>query len=207
VLPPFFDLGTRWRWVISFMPRMKCQWHVVFPSMNESSTSNDSEFKIVDGMEDDVMILKRTNNESKNDNWLPWLMKRCKLCWPETQNCFTNCVEPTATSGEGAQPTDYFRFSTLGTWGSSVSTVTRLQAEWSGFNYWWGQWWDFSLHHPVYTSSGAETASCPMGTRAHTLGVKQTKHETNHSPPSKAEVKNEWSYTSTPPIHHGMMLI
>jgi len=49
---------------------------VVFPSRNENSTSNKSEFKIVDGMEDEVMILKRTNNESKNDNWLPWLMKR-----------------------------------------------------------------------------------------------------------------------------------
>jgi len=30
--------------------------------------------------------------------------------------------------------------------------------------------------------------------------VKQFKHEVNHSPPSRAKVKNEWSHTSTPPI-------
>jgi hypothetical protein len=85
-----------------------------------------------------------------------------------------------------------------GTWDSSVSIVTRLWAKWPGFNYWWGQWWDFSLHHPIHSSSGAETASYPVGTRAHTSGVKQPEHETDHSPPSTPEVKNEWSYTSTP---------
>jgi len=31
-------------------------------------------------------------------------------------------------------------------------------------------------------------------------GVKWQGHEANHSPPSGAEVKNEWSYTSTPSI-------
>jgi hypothetical protein len=30
------------------------------------------------------------------------------------------------------------------------------------------------------------------------LGVKQLGHEADHSPPSSAEVKNEWCYTSTP---------
>jgi hypothetical protein len=30
------------------------------------------------------------------------------------------------------------------------------------------------------------------------LGVKQLEYEADHSPPSSAEVKNEWSYTSTP---------
>jgi hypothetical protein len=29
--------------------------------------------------------------------------------------------------------------------------------------------------------------------------VKWLRHEVNHSPPSNAEVKNEWIYTSTPP--------
>jgi hypothetical protein len=29
-------------------------------------------------------------------------------------------------------------------------------------------------------------------------GVKKLGHEVNHSPPSRAKVKNEWSYTSTP---------
>jgi hypothetical protein len=31
------------------------------------------------------------------------------------------------------------------------------------------------------------------------LGVKWLEHESDHSPPSSAEVKNAWSYTSTPP--------
>jgi hypothetical protein len=32
------------------------------------------------------------------------------------------------------------------------------------------------------------------------LGVKRPGREADHSPPSSAEVKNAWSYTSTPPI-------
>jgi hypothetical protein len=39
------------------------------------------------------------------------------------------------------------------------------------------------------------------------LGVKQPGREADHSPPSSAEVKNAWSYTSTPSIRlHGMAL-
>jgi hypothetical protein len=39
------------------------------------------------------------------------------------------------------------------------------------------------------------------------LGVKQPEREADHSPPYSAEVKNEWSYTSSPPIRlNGMML-
>jgi hypothetical protein len=30
-------------------------------------------------------------------------------------------------------------------------------------------------------------------------GAKQPGHETDHSPLSSAEIKNAWSYTSTPP--------
>jgi hypothetical protein len=40
--------------------------------------------------------------------------------------------------------------------------------------------------------------SCVKGARALSLGVKQLGHETDYSPPSYAEVKNAWSYTSTP---------
>jgi len=32
------------------------------------------------------------------------------------------------------------------------------------------------------------------------MGVKWLRHETNHSPPSSVKVKNEWNYTTTPPI-------
>jgi hypothetical protein len=35
---------------------------------------------------------------------------------------------------------------------------------------------------------------------APSLGVKRLWREADHSPPSSAEVKNSWSYTSTPPI-------
>jgi hypothetical protein len=37
--------------------------------------------------------------------------------------------------------------------------------------------------------------------------VKRPRSEADHSPPSSAEVKNEWSYTSIPPIRlHGVVL-
>jgi hypothetical protein len=32
------------------------------------------------------------------------------------------------------------------------------------------------------------------------LGVKRPGREADHSPPSSAEVKNAWNYTSTPPV-------
>jgi hypothetical protein len=39
------------------------------------------------------------------------------------------------------------------------------------------------------------------------LGVKQPGSEADHSPPSSSEVKNVYSYTSTPPIClHGVVL-
>jgi hypothetical protein len=37
--------------------------------------------------------------------------------------------------------------------------------------------------------------------------VKRPLRESDHSPPSNAEVKNEWIYTSTPPVRlHGVVL-
>jgi hypothetical protein len=57
---------------------------------------------------------------------------------------------------------------------------------------------NFSLHHRVQNGSGAHPASYPMGTRGSFLGVKRPRREADHSPPSSAEVKNAWSYTSTP---------
>jgi hypothetical protein len=66
---------------------------------------------------------------------------------------------------------------------------------------------NFSLHHSVQNGSGAHPASYPMGTSALSLGVKRAGREADHSPPSSAEVKNAWSYTSTPPIRlHGVVL-
>jgi hypothetical protein len=57
---------------------------------------------------------------------------------------------------------------------------------------------NFSLHHRVQNSSGDHSASCPMGTRGSFPRGKRPGREAEHSPPSSAEVKNAWSYTSTP---------
>jgi hypothetical protein len=39
------------------------------------------------------------------------------------------------------------------------------------------------------------------------LGVKRLGREVDHSPPPSAEVKNAWSYTSTPQLRlHGVVL-
>jgi hypothetical protein len=43
--------------------------------------------------------------------------------------------------------------------------------------------------------------------RGRSPGVKQPGRESDHSPPSSAEVENAWSYTSTPPMRfHGVGL-
>jgi hypothetical protein len=46
-----------------------------------------------------------------------------------------------------------------------------------------------------------------MGTKGSFPGGKRPGREADHSPPSSAEVKNVWSYTSTPPVRlHGVVL-
>jgi hypothetical protein len=56
---------------------------------------------------------------------------------------------------------------------------------------------NFSLHHRVQTGSGAHPASYSVP-GALSLWVKWPGREVDHSPPSNAEVKKVWSYTSTP---------
>jgi hypothetical protein len=52
----------------------------------------------------------------------------------------------------------------------------------------------------------AHTSSCPTGTGGSFRGVKRPVREAYHSSPSRAEVKNAWSYTSTPQIRvHGVV--
>jgi hypothetical protein len=58
---------------------------------------------------------------------------------------------------------------------------------------------NFSLHHRVQTCSGSYPASYQMGTRDFSMWIKRPGREADHSPLSSAEVKNAWSYTSTPP--------
>jgi hypothetical protein len=57
---------------------------------------------------------------------------------------------------------------------------------------------DFSLLQNVQTGSTAHPATCSMDT-GNFQGAMRKAIEVNHSPPSSAEVKNERSYTSTPP--------
>jgi len=40
-----------------------------------------------------------------------------------------------------------------------------------------------------------------MGTGIVSRGMKQPERDVDQSHPSRAEIKNEWSYTSTPPIY------
>jgi hypothetical protein len=65
---------------------------------------------------------------------------------------------------------------------------------------------NFSLNHCIQNGSGARPASYPMGTSGSFLEVKRPGREADHFhlvPRSK----NEWSYTSTPPIClYGMVL-
>jgi hypothetical protein len=58
----------------------------------------------------------------------------------------------------------------------------------------------------VYVS-GTHPASYPIGTKGSSLGVKRPGREANHPHPSSTEVKNAWSYTSSPPVRlHSMVL-
>jgi hypothetical protein len=80
--------------------------------------------------------------------------------------------------------------------------VQRLATEWttegSEFESWWEQ--EFSLLYVVQTHSEAHPASYPMGTvDSFPHGVKRQGREADHSPPSSAEVKKTWVYTSAPP--------
>jgi hypothetical protein len=83
--------------------------------------------------------------------------------------------------------------------GSSVSIVTRPWA--------WPWRLDSRRGLPPRLHWLWGPPSCPMDTGGSFLGVKLPELETDHSPPSSAEVKNAWSYTSTHPLHlHGMVL-
>jgi len=63
------------------------------------------------------------------------------------------------------------------------------------------------FHHRIQNGSGPHPVSNPMGTRGLSLGVKRPRCEADHLPPSSAEVKNAWTYDSTPPIClHGVVL-
>jgi hypothetical protein len=67
---------------------------------------------------------------------------------------------------------------------------------------------NFLFSFIILTGCGVHPASYPEGTIVLSSVVKWLEHDANYSPQSTAEVKNVWSYTSTPPIPmHGMVLI
>jgi hypothetical protein len=85
--------------------------------------------------------------------------------------------------------------------GSSVSIMTVLRARRPGFCSRQGQGKVFiSLHHCVRICCEAHPASYSMGTTGALFpGVYRPKREADHSPSSRAEVKNARSCNITPP--------
>jgi hypothetical protein len=51
----------------------------------------------------------------------------------------------------------------------------------------------------IQTESGVHPTFYPMGTGGYFLGVKRLGRETDNPPPTSAEDKKMWIYTSTPP--------
>jgi hypothetical protein len=56
---------------------------------------------------------------------------------------------------------------------------------------------NFHFYLIVQAGSGVHPTSYKMGTRVSFLGVKRQGREADHSPPTSAEVKKIWIYTST----------
>jgi hypothetical protein len=67
----------------------------------------------------------------------------------------------------------------------------------SEFESQWDQ--EFPFLHVVQTGSGVHSTSYPMGGEDPFPGIKRPGREADHSPPSNADVKKIWSYTSSPP--------
>jgi len=106
-----------------------------------------------------------------------------------------------------------------------IPTINKVDEQFSGSLKKSGQ--TITLHHIIHTpwffimkltnsmeqspwgvnSQSVKKLSAFYGTQALSVGVKWLGYENDHSPPSGAEVKNAWSYTSTPSIYlHGMVL-
>jgi hypothetical protein len=65
----------------------------------------------------------------------------------------------------------------------------------------------YGLRMESNTALGPTQPPIQCVTVAFSQGLKRLEREADHSPPSNAEVKNIWSYTSTPAIgFHGVVL-
>jgi hypothetical protein len=81
---------------------------------------------------------------------------------------------------------------------SSVNIVTTLRAGRQLFDSRQGV--EFCFHNRVQIGSGAKPASHRTGAGDTFPRTKRPERESDHSPPSSAEVRNAWSYSSTPYI-------
>jgi hypothetical protein len=91
-----------------------------------------------------------------------------------------------------------------------VQSVERLATGWTirvlGFDF-WRELGIFLFTTASRTALGTIQLPVQWVPEALSLGVKLPGREVDHSPPSSAEVKTVWSYTSTPPIRlHGVVL-
>jgi hypothetical protein len=64
----------------------------------------------------------------------------------------------------------------------------------------------FSLLRSVQTDCGAHQPPAQLVPRALSLGVKRPGRETDHSPPSSADVKNDGAIPPLPIRLHGVVL-
>jgi hypothetical protein len=82
--------------------------------------------------------------------------------------------------------------------GNSVNIETSLRTGPPGFNSRQGQWWIYLFSTASKPALGLTQLPIQWVPEALSPGVKRPGREANHSPPSNGEVKNRWSYTSTP---------
>jgi hypothetical protein len=83
---------------------------------------------------------------------------------------------------------------------SIISVVVRLQARQCWFQI-PSEARDLPLLQNVQTGLGSYPASYSIDTITLSPGTEQPSHVADHSPPSSVNIKNEWRYTSTPPLH------
>lgn len=82
---------------------------------------------------------------------------------------------------------------------SVVGVVTRYGLDGSGFERQWGKK-RFSFLHTRPDQSWRPPTLLYNGYRICSPGVKRLECRVNHPPPPSANVKNEWRYTSVPPL-------
>jgi hypothetical protein len=95
----------------------------------------------------------------------------------------------------------YFPIFVLRLFGSSVSTVTELEAGRPGFDSQQGQCYFFLFAAALRPAVGPTQPPIKW-----LPGVKRPGREADQLPPHSAEVKNTWSYSSTAPLRHDVIL-